>query len=328
MVEKPKLARETKAPCPDFIEPQLPALVLKPPKGPAWLHKIKYDGYRVLVHIENGKAKVFTRRKNNWTKYFRNIADSITKLKVPNALLDGEMAVVLPNGLTSFHALQTALGANDQAKIHFYAFDLLCVDGERITHWHLSERKKKLRSIIPRPESFIHYVNHIIGTGEEFFHQACLLGLEGIVSKQITSRYKSGRNRLWVKTKCSMHQEFVIGGYVANRGSLAALLLGYYENNVLQFAGSVGTGFTEAEAKGLLLKLGRLKRKNAPFMAIPAHYSRCNWVEPRLVCQVKFQEWTPNGRLRHPSYKGLRADKLPEEITRELPKPSVPKPRL
>ncbi len=304
--------------------PQLASLVKVPPSGDEWLHEIKFDGYRIGCVIRGGRVSLITRNGNDWTRTFPEIADAGGKLSASDALLDGEIAIVMPDGRTSFQALQNALsGGGSRAALVYFVFDLLRLEGASLMSLPLETRKTRLRALLgKRKDGRIRYADHVIGNGAAFFEQARLLGVEGIVSKRRHGKYVPGRHGGWVKTKISQRQEFVIGGFTDPEGAragLGALLLGYYDASRLVFAGRVGTGFTQKLALDLRRRLEALERKTTPFDPPPGGplARSAHWVSPTLVCEVTFTEWTGDGLIRHPSFQGLRADKKPRQVIRE-----------
>jgi bifunctional non-homologous end joining protein LigD len=310
-----------------YYRPQLATLVKAPPSGDEWVHEIKFDGYRIGCHIRRGLATLVSRNGKDWTAMFPEIAGAAAKLGVANALIDGELAMVLPDGRTSFQRLQNALsGEAARASLVYFVFDLLQLEGERLDRQPLEERKARLRRLVGRrTQGRIRYTEHVVGQGEAFFAQACRLGLEGIISKRRDAPYREGRHTEWLKTKCTQRQEFVIGGFTdpeGMRAGLGALLIGYYEGGRLVFAGKVGTGFTHKSAIDLRRQLDALEQKSAAFNPPPpGRLGRdAHWVRPLLVCEVVFTEWTADGKIRHPSYQGLRADKKAHDVVLERPK--------
>jgi bifunctional non-homologous end joining protein LigD len=305
-------------------EPQLATLVAEPPSGDEWFHEIKFDGYRIGARVRKGAVALYTRNGNDWTTAFPEIAEAVTRLGVDDALIDGEVAVVLPDGRTSFQALQNSSSANRGTLVYF-VFDLLRLDGPRIAALPLEERKARLKKLVgSRKTGRIRFSEHVVGNGDAFFAQACRHDLEGIVSKRRDLPYRAGRHGGWLKTKCVQRQEFVIGGFTDPEGAragLGALLIGYYEGDRLVFSGKVGTGFTHKVAVDLRAGLDRLEQTTCPFTPPPAGAlgRNAHWVKPQLVCEVVFTEWTSDGKIRHPSFQGLRADKKPKEVTREKP---------
>ena len=309
--------------------PQLATLVAAPPPGDQWLHEMKFDGYRIVADLSAGHARLVSRNGKDWTAQFPGVARDVERLPVARAVLDGEVAVVLPDGTTSFQALQNALGGGGPGELAYFAFDLLHLEGHDLTGAALEERKQvlaRLLKAVPAGAGTLRLSDHVAGEGEAFFASACRLGLEGIISKRRDARYEPGRSKSWLKVKCLKRQEFVIGGYTDPEGSregIGALLLGVYdEQGGLVFAGKVGTGFTAKTLKDLERRLAPLVRPTSPFgrARIPG-VTRAHWVEPKLVAEVAFTEWTTDGRLRHPSFQGLREDKKPSEVVRERPQP-------
>ena len=238
------MPRRTSDPLPDFIDPELALLVKRAPDGDAWLHEVKIDGYRTAARIERGKVAMFTRAGNDWTPRFRPIAAILATLKTRAAYIDGEIAVVTAEGISDFGALQEALGRHGgSAELVYVAFDILHLDGRDLRALPLIERKailEKLLAKLPKG-SPVQFSHDIAGQGPEFFKAACQRHLEGIISKRATSPYRSGRGGDWVKTKCTLRQEFVIGGYRYSTRDpgrdLGSLLIGYYDRGKLIYAG-------------------------------------------------------------------------------------------
>ena len=306
--------------------PQLATLVAEPPRGDAWLHEIKFDGYRIGCRILDGRATLISRNGKDWTRRFPDIADAAVRLGVREALIDGEVAALLPDGRTSFQHLQHAVaGKGESASLVYFVFDLLRLEGERLDRLPLEERKARLRALVRRRKSGrIRYAEHVEGQGAALFEQAGRLGLEGIVSKRRDLPYRGGRHDGWVKTKCIRRQEFVIGGFTdpaGTRAGLGALVIGYYEGNRLAYCGKVGTGFSHETALDLRRRLDRASQQSSPFdPPPPGRLGRtAHWVAPTLVCEVAFTEWTGDGKIRHPSFQGLRTDKRPRKVVRERP---------
>ena len=319
----PHTRRSTSAP--EFTAPQLATLVSQPPRGEGWVHEIKFDGYRLLAVIDSGGAKLFTRAANDWTGRFEPIRAALGKLKVESAVIDGEVVYLADDGTMSFHGLQNALATAQLGRLRYYAFDLLHLDGADLRQQPLLDRKTALQRLLAKAPQQILYSEHFAQSGEEVLGQACQLALEGIVSKRAAGAYRSGRTDDWLKSKCIKEQEFVIGGYTEqdkHAGLLGALLIGYYEKDELKFAGKVGTGFTQAEGRALLGKLATRRAGASPFKKLPSDARRAAiFVVPELVAHVNFSEWTPDGKLRHPSFQGLREDKPAREVGREKEKP-------
>ncbi|AKT40973.1 non-homologous end-joining DNA ligase [Chondromyces crocatus] len=310
-----------------WLEPQLATLVERPPRGPGWVHEIKIDGYRILAQREGEVVRLSSRRGRDWTEKFPTIAAAVAALPVTSALIDGEVAAVLPDGRTSFQALQGALSRGSDARLYYFAFDLLYLDGRELVSAPLAERKAALETLLAgRPEgSKVRLCDHLEEDGVQVLQHACRLGLEGVVSKRADAPYRSGRNLDWQKSKCTTRQEVVIGGFTdpeAGRVGLGALLCGVHDaQGELHYAGRVGTGFTASVLRTLRRRLGAIERKTSPFTervsgrrGVPVH-----WVKPVLVAEVEFTEWTEGGQMRHPSFQGLRGDKLASQVVREVP---------
>ena len=308
----------------DF-RPQLATLVTEAPAGDQWLHEIKFDGYRIGCRIHNGRITLISRNGNDWTHAYQEIAAAAATLKTADALLDGEVTIVLPDGRTSFQALQHAAARQaSQGALVYFVFDLLRLDGENLQELPLEARKARLRTLLGRRRGgCIRYADHVVGQGAVFLHEARRLGLEGIVSKRRDQPHRGGCNRDWLKTKITHRQEFVIGGFTdpeGTRAGLGALLIGYYDRTRLVFSGRVGTGFTQQSAVDLRRQLEGIVQASCPFDPPPAGPlgRRAHWVAPSLVCEVAFTEWTVDGMIRHPSFQGLRPDKRPRQVVREL----------
>jgi bifunctional non-homologous end joining protein LigD len=302
---------------------QLARLVDEAPEGDEWLHEQKFDGYRILANVDHGEVELLSRRFNDWTEQFPTVVEAVSHLKAKRAVLDGEVAVVMPDGRTSFQALQNSFGKRDN-KVAYFIFDLLELDGEDIAKLPLEKRKDRLAKLIgKKQDGVIRYSDHVIGQGGDFFKLACKRGLEGIISKRRDKPYLPGRGASWVKTKCLVRQELVIAGYTDPEGArthVGALLVGYYEGNKLVYAGKVGTGFSMKMLGELKKTLEPLETAKCPFTPEPPRAwtgPGRHWVMPNLVCEVQFSEWTNDGRLRHPSFQGLRRDKPAKDVIRE-----------
>lgn len=317
-----KRGRRAAAP-PDFVPPQLAKLVERLPSGGGWVHEIKFDGYRILCRLEQGGVRLLSRNDKDWTARFSDIATAAARLPARAALLDGEVAVLKPDGTTSFQALQQRLGeGQDAGTLVYMAFDLLYLDGRDLRGAPLESRKAALEALLSKAKATdgpVRYSAHVTGGGEAFLRRACGLGLEGAVSKRRDAPYTSGRGMNWLKAKCLKRQEVVIGGYTEPDGArvgLGALLVGVREGGQLRYAGKVGTGFSDADLRVLTPRLRRLRRRDSPFSTAP-RFQRVHWVEPQLVGEVAFTEWTGDGRMRHPSFQGLREDKPARAVVRE-----------
>ena len=310
---------------PEFVPPQLATLTDKPPSGEAWLHELKFDGYRLLCHVEGRQIRFWTRNRKDWTTKFAGVGKAVKALPLKSAILDGEIVALDEKGRASFQRLQNSLHKGGGSGLIFHIFDLIYIDGYDLTRCPLRERKRVLEELlVPVGESgILRYSDHIEGNGAQFFKEACKLGLEGIVSKQADSAYESTRTRSWLKIKCIKRQEFVIAGYtLSDKGiPFSSLILGFYEKGKLIYAGRAGTGYTNAMRVELKKKLDRLAIDQRPFAEIPKDpgLRKAVWTEPKLVGEVAFTEWTDEGIIRHPSFQGLREDKKPTEVVREKP---------
>jgi len=323
-LRRPSARRSHGVRLPGFVKPQLATLMEHPPKGDDWVHEIKFDGYRLLARLEDGETKLITRAENDWTGRFSSIAAAVAKLPARETLLDGEVVCQDPDGSMSFHGLQQALSEGRQERLHYYVFDILFLDGEDLRERPLLERKQILKRLLRRAPAQLHYSEHYTQPGDQVLEHACGIALEGIVSKRADRPYHSGRDMQWLKSKCIHEQEVVIGGYTTqpkHPGTLGAILAGYYKDGRLLYAGKVGTGFNQDDARRVLKRLQALTRKTRSFESVPSAASRsAHWVKPELVAQVNFGEWTADGRMRHPSFQGLREDKPAEEVMREQAK--------
>ncbi len=306
---------------PAFIAPQLATLVAEPPDGAKWIHEIKFDGYRIVARIDSGKVRLLSRNEKDWTNRFPEIAEALAELSVSKAVLDGEVVALSPNGASSFRSLQEALSAKRTSTLIYQAFDLLHLDGRNLAGVTQLERKRALERLLQDARSGadarVKYTDHIEGNGPAFFRKVCATGLEGIVSKIADAPYREGRGRGWLKTKCTQHEELVIGGYTDPGGSrtgFGALLLGAFDaDGKLTYVGRVGTGFDARQLREISARLAKLSTTRSPFGTPPPARS-VHWVRPVLVAEVEFTERTRDGMLRHPSFRGLREDKDAREI--------------
>lgn len=308
---------------------QLATLVDEPPEGEQWLHEIKLDGYRLLGFLSDGQVCLRTRNGLDWTPKFPAVAAAIARLKADNAVLDMEAVVLDANGKTGFQALQAALGAGgNRDRVVAFAFDLLHWNGEDLTRLELTGRKEKLEALLKKskPGAALRFSEHVYGNGAEILAKACGLGLEGIVSKRADAPYTGGREKSWLKAKCQRRQEFVIVGYSNSRSggrALGALYLGYHRDGAIKFAGKVGTGFTMKSARALTDRLAPLAVEEPVLSRAAmsgtgaAEFQSIHWVKPAVLCEVSFTEWTGDGRIRHPSFQGLREDKKAAEVKME-----------
>ena len=282
---------------------------------PAWIYERKLDGIRCLATKGDKRVDLRSRNDLSLNGRFPEIAAALEADPATNLVIDGEV-VAFDGPQTSFSRLQQR--GEHPTPVFFYVFDILRDGGEDVTKEPLRERKARLRKALAFDDP-IRFTTHRNGDGEAFYKEACRKGWEGLIAKRADAPYTHGRSRDWLKFKCSAEQELVIGGYTAPRGSrtdFGALLLGYYDDGELRYAGKVGTGFTRETLHDLAAQLAPLKRDNSPF-ADEVRERTATWVEPELVAQVGFSEWTPDHRLRHPRFLGLRDDKAAREVVRE-----------
>jgi len=307
---------------PPFREPQKATLVDHVPEGPAWIHEIKYDGYRCLLSIGGGEAKVFTRSGLDWSDKFPEIVEAARGIECDSALLDGEIVKLDDKGNTGFSALQQAISEGGRG-LTLFLFDALEIDGEDLTALPNIERKARLATLLGpgRPPDIL-YADHIVGHGEKLFDAMCRAGQEGIISKRSDAPYRGRRTKCWLKVKCTLRQEFVIVGWSESdkkgRG-FRALLLGTRDGGELRYAGKVGTGFSNELQHSLRARLDSLASDKAA-VAVPRADARgAHWVKPELVAEIAFAEFTADGVVRHASFLGLRTDKKAKDVVRELP---------
>jgi bifunctional non-homologous end joining protein LigD len=319
-------------PMPKFVPPQLASASERPPTGKDWLHELKLDGYRMQARVENGKVQLLTRSGLDWTHRMRPVATSLAELSAKAALLDGEVIVLDERGISSFAALQAAFQEGAKHALHYYVFDLLHLDGHGLRSLPLTERKDLLAQLIETlDDDTIRLSEHVRDEKAAIFEEACSHGAEGIVSKRADSIYISGRSASWVKVKCGLRQEFVIGGFtLPSKGGdgLGALLLGYHQDEKLLYAGRAGTGFTQKSQAEIRKLLESIRSTTNPFLAVgTAERKGAIWVKPQLVAEVAFSTWTADNLVRQASFKGMREDKPAGEVVREKASAGIPNAR-
>lgn len=292
------------------------------PTGANWLHEVKYDGYRIIARKAGDDVTLFSRSGLDWTVRFPAIASAMETLPCDSVMLDGEVAFVLPSGVTDFKSLQEHIDS-PHPSIRYFVFDILFLDGKDLRKKTLKQRRAALAELMSNKgiSNYLVYADYVEGSGPEFFAQAAAHGLEGIMSKRADRPYISGRGRDWLKIKSKQGEEFVIGGFSRSevRGKpFSSLLLGTFEDGKLVYSGKVGTGFDASTFTSLAKKFKPLERARSPFEEVPAAERKgAVWVEPKLVAEIAFAERTRDGRLRHPSFKGLREDKPSREVRGE-----------
>ncbi|MEO8523613.1 MAG: DNA ligase D [Caldimonas sp.] len=310
-----------KAALPATLSPQLATLVAQVPKDDGWIYEIKFDGYRLLARIDGDDVRLVTRKGNDWTSRMKSLAAAVRSLGIGSGWLDGEIVVAGANGAPDFNALQNAFDAARTETIQYYVFDLPFHGGQDLRNVPLTERRALLATLLEgAPHERIRFSENFDGAAADLLQNACRMRLEGVIGKRADSPYVSRRSPTWIKLKCTQRQEFVIGGWTDPKGSrvgVGSLLLGTHdESGHLRFAGAVGSGFDDKTLASLKQALDAVASDTAPFFE-KARDVKGHWVLPRLVAEVSFGEWTPDGRIRHSVFHGLREDKPAESITRE-----------
>lgn len=308
-----------------YIAPLDPTPVDQPPVGDDWIHEVKYDGYRAQAHKLGDQVTVFSRKGYNWTDQFRSIGKAIAALAVKSVILDGEVVHIGTNGKPDFQGLRSGLGKKTD-RLHYYAFDLLALNGEDWRGKPLLERKRRLRTLLQDAPQRLEYVEHMKGDSRLIVEHACKLGLEGIVSKQVRSPYKSGRQETWRKSKCEMTDNFPIVAFVEKLGArprrVASLYVGQRRDDRLLYAGKVQSGYSLEAAREVREVLDPYIRRRSP-LSEPIVKPKATWVEPVVEAEVAYSSRTVSGVLREAVFKGLREDLAPRAVSR-TPNKGVP----
>jgi len=309
-----------KAP-PPFMAPQLATLVDDVPPGAAWIHELKYDGYRLLIGVGDGVATAWTRKGLDWSDKFAALVRAASRLPA-GCLVDGEAVALDDDGKPSFQLLQSTLKEQRGANLAYYAFDLLVDRGRDIRKLPNIERKERLAALLEGVHPPILYGDHVIGRGDELLREICKAGGEGIVSKKASAPYSGTRSRNWLKVKCIQRQEFVIVGWSTSdkRRGFKSLLLAARDGRKLTYVGKVGTGFNADLIEDLMERMEPLAVDRAPVEVPRLERKGAHWIEPKLVAEIAFAQFTDDGILRHPSFIGLREDKPAKDVVREVPK--------
>lgn len=301
------------------MKPMLATLVKEPFDDKDWIFEIKWDGFRALAH-KSKKVKLLSRNEKPFNARFPHIVKELEKLP-GDFILDGEIVVFDKAKRSSFQLLQNYEDSKEGIPC-YCIFDILSYRGKDLTHLPLIQRKELLHKLLDKKESkHLLFSDHIEKYGKRLFERAKKKSLEGIIAKRKNSSYLSIRSKDWLKIKTKMRQEFVIGGFTESRGGrtgFGAILIGYYEKGKFVYAGHVGGGFNELLLKKLYGQMIRLKRQKCPFVNEPHPNAPVTWVQPKLICEVAFAEWTKDGILRQPIFQGLRTDKFTKSITREI----------
>ena len=310
--------------------PQLAAPADDPPAGPDWIAELKLDGYRLLVWIADGRARLVTRNGHDWTARMPVLAARFTALAVDTALLDGELVALRPDGTSGFHDLQAALSDGRDGTLHYYAFDLLHLNGWDLRPAPLLERKRALEALTGWTDR-LRFSGHVNGGAEDLRREACRLKIEGIICKRASAPYRPGRSTAWLKVKCQGREEFIVLGWTPPGGSrrgVGALALGYFDvDGHLHYAGAVGTGFSDRELLAFRERLEpmRLSAPLALLVAGEAPDRAIRWVRPEIMVETTFTAWSGEGRLRHPVFLGLREDKPAVQVVMAVPDAEAPR---
>jgi len=318
---------------PKFVEPMYAKPVSQPPAGD-WSYELKFDGYRAVALKGGDEVRLLSRNEKDLGKKFYPVVEAVAELDCRDAIIDGEVVALDANGRPSFQLLQAFEKGDEKPPLFYYVYDLLQLNGTDLRARPLADRKALLKELVEDGPDTIRYSVPFEVELEDLLEKARSFGLEGLIGKQVGSQYESGkRTGAWIKLKLVSSQEFVIGGYTPPAGGrkyFGAIIVGYFVEDTFHFAAKVGSGFSEKSLKELYHQFEQLSRDDCPFVDLPekrngrwgqaitpAEMLRCHWVDPKLVCQVQFTEWTQDDKLRQPVFLGLRTDKEPHEVVRE-----------
>src|ERR1051325_2465655 len=304
---------------PSVIKPMLATLVDEPFSDPDWIFETKWDGYRSVCFLKNGKVRFVSRNQIEMTPQYPELANIAKEVSAKEAILDGEICALDARGIPRFQMLQRR-GGTQRPPIVYFVFDLLYVDGYDLTACTVVERKEKLAEIL-QPSDVIKLSEHIEGEGKAFFREIEKFQLEGMMAKRADSKYVQKRSSDWLKIKTVMRQEVVIGGYTQPRGGrshFGSLVCGLYRDDELHYVAHTGGGFNEKLLASLYKLMQPLKIDKSPFVEVPKTNEPVQWIKPQLVAEVKFSEWTADNQLRHPVFVGLREDKKPKDCRFEF----------
>jgi DNA ligase D-like protein (predicted ligase) len=308
---------------PRWMSPMLATLTKKRFSDPGWIYERKLDGERCLVFRKGSEIRLMSRNKKKINVQYPELVEALERQKTADFVADGEV-VAFEGRVTSFSRLQARMHVEEaresRVAVYYYLFDLLFLEGHDLTGLELRHRKGLLKKILDYQDP-LRFLPHRNERGEAYYKEACRKGWEGIIAKDAAAGYVHKRSRKWLKFKCVHRQEFVIGGYTEPHGErigFGALLIGYYDEDRLVYAGKVGTGYDDDTLRRLSRQLASRERKTPPFAGEEELPSKeVHWVTPKLVCEIGFTEWTSRGRLRHPRFLGLRRDKDPERVVME-----------
>ncbi len=319
---------------PDWMDPMLAKLTHDHFSDPDWIYERKLDGERVIACVEDsGDVRLMSRNEKQLNDSYPEIEEALSGQVLAGCILDGEMVAFDENKVSDFQKLQPRMHASSReeslesgVKVYYYIFDCMYIDGHDITNVPLRGRKKVLRGALDWDDP-IRWTQHRDEEGEDYLAEACDSGWEGLIAKKADSAYVHSRSSHWLKFKCVQQQEFVIGGWTEPHGErkgFGALLVGFYRDGDFVYAGKVGTGYDDETLESLHDRMTKIERETSPYDVGEVPEKEVHFVTPKLVCEVKFTEWTSDDKLRHPAYMGLRRDKEPEDVHKEAEAQAVP----